>query len=392
MKLLHIIAGLPALASGAVALYSLKGAKLHRKSGTMAALLDIRMLLARAQSTASRSDETASLSRAIMRSHLAAVLAALLAATPALGQSADAEFDVLRRAGKSAEIESLARERLARNPKDDVALWHLGRAVAQDARKRDELIPRAEQCIKDMPQSARCHNLLGNLYGAMASSGSMASGLKYAGRIKSMYVTAVQLDPGHFGFRRDLNQFYLHAPGIVGGSVSKAIQSSNDCSRFDPARGQVLRAEVRIYEEEFDEAESMLAAIEPGSDIDLADAVQASTTSLGLALVDHREATRAQKLFERQIAADPGYANAHFGLGRALLEQKMLDASIASLERALQLDPKVRAHYRLGIAYQGKGDTAKALAMLRQFLSYSPQGRAADDARKRVDELTAKQQ
>jgi uncharacterized membrane protein len=33
MKLLHIIAGFSALASGAVALYALKGGKLHRKSG-----------------------------------------------------------------------------------------------------------------------------------------------------------------------------------------------------------------------------------------------------------------------------------------------------------------------------------------------------------------------
>jgi uncharacterized membrane protein len=35
MKLLHIIAGLTALASGAVALYSLKGGKLHRQSGVI---------------------------------------------------------------------------------------------------------------------------------------------------------------------------------------------------------------------------------------------------------------------------------------------------------------------------------------------------------------------
>jgi tetratricopeptide (TPR) repeat protein len=326
-----------------------------------------------------------------MRSHPAAVFAAFLAATPALGLPTNAEFYALNRARQWTEIESLARERLAENPKDDIALWYLGRAVAQDPKKRAELIALTEQCIEDMPRSARCHNLLGNLYGAVAASGSMTSGLKYAGRIKDAYVKAVELDPKHLGFRRDLNQFYLQAPGLLGGSVRKAIQSSDECARFDAARGQVLRAEVHIHEEELDKAESMLAAIKPGSDLELADAVQAATTNLGLALVDNGEAVRAQKLFERQIAAEPEYANAHFGLGRALLEQKMLDASIASLDRALQLDPTVRAHYRLGIAYQGKGDTTKALAMFRQFLSYSPNGRPADDARKRIEELTAKQ-
>lgn len=189
-----------------------------------------------------------------------AVLVAFFVATHALGLSTDAEFDVLSRARESAQVESLARERLAKDPKDDVALWHLGRAVSQDAAKRDELIPRAEQCAKDMPQSARCHNLLGHLYGAVASSGSMAAGLKYAGRIKGLYIKGVELDPRNFTIRRDLNQYYLFAPGIVGGSVSKAIQGSRDYAKFDAARGQLLRAEVHTYEEEFDQAESMLAA------------------------------------------------------------------------------------------------------------------------------------
>jgi tetratricopeptide (TPR) repeat protein len=324
-----------------------------------------------------------------MRTQRATIVLAFFAATSALGVSRDADFAALNHAGKTAEVESLARERLAKDPTDDVALWYLGRAVSQDAKKRDELIPRAEQCIKDRPQSARCHNLLGNLYGAVASSGSMSAGMKYAGRIKSMYVRAVELDPTQFAFRRDLNQFYLNAPGIVGGSVSKAIQASKDYSRVSPPLGQVLRAEVHTYEEEFDQAESMLAAIQPGGDLEVADAVRAAITGHGLALVEDGQSARAQKLFERQIAEDPGYANGHFGLGRALLAQQQFDASIASLDRALVIDPKVRAHYRLGIAYQGKGDTAKALAMFRQFLTYSPGGRAADDARKRIDLLTA---
>lgn len=106
-------------------------------------------------------------------------------------------------------------------------------------------------------------------------------------------------------------------------------------------------------------------------------------------MVNANEAAKAQKLFERQIAADAFNANAHFGLGRALLEQKQIDASIASMERALQIDPKLTAHYRLGIAYQTKGDKPKAAAMYKQFLGYSAQGRAADDARKRLDELKA---
>jgi tetratricopeptide (TPR) repeat protein len=318
-------------------------------------------------------------------------LVVFLAPAALLAASSDAEFDALRRTRQFAQIETLARERLATDPKDDVALWHLGRTVLQDPKKRDELIPRAEQCIKDMPRSARCHHLLGTLYGMVASSGSMSAGMKFGGRMKDSYLKAVELAPNDFFARRDLNQFYLNAPGLFGGSVKKAIQGADEYSRFDPARAQVLRAEIHTHEEEFDEAESTLAAIKPGNNVEVAEAVQAATTGLGLALVEDGEAARARKLFERQVASDPHYAPAHFGLGRALLEQKMPDASIASLKRALELDPRTRAHYRLGIAYQGKGDSATALAMFRQFLTYSPGGRAADDTRKRIEQLTAQQ-
>jgi tetratricopeptide (TPR) repeat protein len=306
---------------------------------------------------------------------------------PAFATSTDAEFNVLVKARKLAELESLAREKLAKNTKDDVALWYLGRFAAGDAKKREELIPRAEQCIKELPQSARCHSTLGSLYGAAAMSAGITAGLKYAGNIKEMFQKAVELDPKHFDMRRDLNQFYLQAPGLAGGSVRKAIQNSTDFAKVDPARAQLLRAEVHIYEKEFDKADAIFANIKPGADGDLADTLRSATSTLGFAMVNANEAAKAQKLFERQIAADTTNANAHFGLGRSLLEQKQIDAAITSMERALQMDPKLNAHYRLGIAYQTKGDKPKAAAMYKQFLTYSTQGRAADDARKRLDEL-----
>jgi tetratricopeptide (TPR) repeat protein len=304
----------------------------------------------------------------------------------AFAQSADADFAPLIKSRNTAGVETLARERLAKNSKDDVALWYLGRAVASNEKKRDELIPRVEQCIKDLPQSARCHNVLGSMYGVLASSGGMTAGMKYAGKIKDMFLKAVELDPKNFDMRRDLNQYYLIAPGIVGGSVKKAIENSNDFAKIDPARGQLLRAEAHIYEKEFAKAETLLRSIK-ATDADLAEDVTSAINSVGFGMINTNEPALAQKLFERQIALDAKNANAHFGLGRALLEQKNVDGAIASMERALQIEPKTTAHYRLGIAYQTKGDKAKATAAFQQFLSYQKTGKAVEDASKRLEEL-----
>jgi tetratricopeptide (TPR) repeat protein len=324
-------------------------------------------------------------------STLAAVTLVALVSTEASANtiSTDAEFSALARARKTAEIESLARDRISKNSKDDLALWYLGRFVAGDAKKREELIPKAEQCIKDMPQSARCHNVLGTLYGAAALSAGITAGIKYASRIKEMFAKAVELDPKQFDFRRDLNQFYLQAPGIAGGSVRKAVQNSTDYIAIDAARGQILRAEVHSYEKEFDKAEALLNGIKTGGDADLSESVRNAQSTLGFAYINAEQPARAQALFTRLLAADANFAIAHFGLGRALLEQKQLDQAIASMERGLQIDPKLTAHYRLGIAYQLKGDKPKATAMFKQFLTYSNEGRAADDARKRLEQLKA---
>jgi tetratricopeptide (TPR) repeat protein len=315
-----------------------------------------------------------------------AAFASSISMLSAHAQYSETEFSALIKAGNRAGVEALAKERLAKNAKDDVALWFYARVFAGDASKRDELVKRAEQCVVDLPKSARCHSAVGSLYGAMAMSGGMTSAMKYVGKIKDSMQSAVDLDPKSFDMRRDLIQFYLQAPGIAGGSNRRAMENADAFVKIDATRGQILRAEVLANEKKFDRAEAALLALKP-SEADSVDAVFNAMNTLGFGMINGDEAPRAQKLFERQIAARMGNATAHFGMGRALLEQKNTDAAIASMERALQLEPKLNVHYRLGIAYQIKGDKSKAIASLDQFLTTTTSGRMADDARKRLSDL-----
>lgn len=313
-------------------------------------------------------------------------IAWLAGVASAQAPTAEADFIALAKDGKRAEIEALARERLARNPKDDIAIWYLARLVAGDATKRDEVVKRAEQCVIEQPQSARCHSAVGSLYGALAMSGGMTSGMKYVGKIKDALQKAVELAPSNYDMRRDLIQFYLQAPGIAGGSVRRATENAEAFTKIDPFRGQILMADVLAYEKKFDRAEATLQALKP-ADAAQTEALTSSLSSLGFSMINGEQHKRAQALFERLVGQRASNAIAHFGLGRALLEQKQIDAAITAMERALQIDPKINAHYRLGIAYQTRGDKPKAIALFTQFLTYATSGRAAEDARKRLDEL-----
>jgi tetratricopeptide (TPR) repeat protein len=301
--------------------------------------------------------------------------------------STDQDFTALLKAGKRAEAEALARDRVAKSAQDDVALWYLARLSANDAKKREALIPSVEKCVKDLPQSARCASALGSLYGSAAMLAGITGGLKYAGSIKELLQKAVVLDPKSYDMRRDLIQFYLQAPGIAGGSVRKAIENATEFAKHDAVRGQLLRAEIHVYEKEFAKAESLVAGLNAGADTALAEQLFGAMNSIGFAMVANNEAAKARTLFERQIAAQPKSASAQFGLGRALLELKQVDAAITAMEKARELDANTVVQYRLGIAYQTKGERAKATQLLQQFLALQSQGRAADDARKRIEEM-----
>jgi tetratricopeptide (TPR) repeat protein len=302
-------------------------------------------------------------------------------------QSTDAEFAPLLKDRKVAEVEKLANERIALNAKDDVAIWYLASVVANDTAKRGAVIDKAEACTKALPSSAKCHQALGRLYGAAAMSSGMMDGIKYASRIKDEFAKAVELAPMNFDARRDLNQFYLQAPGIAGGSVRKAIANCDEHGKINVAQGKLLRAEVHIYEKEFDKAEAILTTLKQTSDEVVVRTLPQAWASLGFAMIGDKQAGKAQSLFERLIALDMESAMLHFGLGRAQLENNAVDAAIASMERALKLDGKLSAHYRLGIAYQTKGDKPKAIAALQHFLTYATTGKAVDDAKQRIENL-----
>jgi tetratricopeptide (TPR) repeat protein len=322
-----------------------------------------------------------------MNRHLRISLALLCLPMCVFAQSTDADFAQLMKERKFAEVEKLADERIASNPKDDIAIWNLANVVAGDSVKRESAIAKAEACVKSLPDSAKCHHALGRLYGSAALSSGLVNGIKYASRIKEELVKTVELEPNNFNARRDLNQFYLQAPGIAGGSVRKAIDNSNAHGKLNAAQGQLLRAEVHIYEKEYDKAEGMLVAIKPAGDEVTVRTLPQAWVSLGFALINEKQVGRAQTLFERQLAIDMNNALFHFGLGRAHLENQALDAAIASMERALQIDGKLNVHYRLGIAYQSKGDKPKAIAAFRQFLTYVTSGKAVDDAKQRIETL-----
>jgi hypothetical protein len=189
-----------------------------------------------------------------------AVWAWLSGASVAAG---DVAFEALRRDGRSADIGPLARERLARDPRDDVALWYLASVSSGKPEGRAAVIPMAERCVAERPRSAWCHSALGRLYGMEAMSRGMVGGMRYAGRIKDAFEEAVRLAPADHEMRSDLVSYYLAAPAIVGGGSRKAMTTAEAFAKVDPWRGAVMISRVLAYEGKFEAAEARLRPLVP---------------------------------------------------------------------------------------------------------------------------------
>lgn len=320
------------------------------------------------------------------------LIAGCLAALSAPGLAADtppadADFLALEWSRQPAQLEALARQRLARDPLDEAALWHWGQQDGDDPAARALLLPRAEDCVRQRPQSARCHHLLGVLWALEMMDSGGFSAFTRLGDVRAELERSVALAPGNYAMRRDLQNFYLEVPGLMGGSTRKARAQAEAMAPFDAGRAALLHAAVAVHDKAFDLAEQRLASVRPGNDRALAQDLLAAQAAFGQALVEAGDAARARAWFEGLLLKSEGAAELHEGLGRALAATAQSAAAARAFERALALNPRMRVQHLLASACEAAGDTAKALEAYRRVLA-SPAERAyASKARQRLKAL-----
>src|SRR5437868_7410729 len=100
----------------------------------------------------------------------------------------------------------------------------------------DAGIQNCEKAVSLEPGSSQYHMWLGRIYGEKADRVSFWSAAGMAKKVRGEFETAVQLDPNNVEARTDLAEFYLEAPGIVGGGKDKATAQAQMIAQRDPAK------------------------------------------------------------------------------------------------------------------------------------------------------------
>lgn len=107
------------------------------------------------------------------------------------------------------------------------------------------------------PKNGKYADWLGRAWGRRAESGGL-SAAGYASKARGYFEQAVQLDPKNEEALSDIFDYYLQAPGFLGGGVGKAAKVADEIGAFDPADGDAKRASIAEKKKDYSRAEDLL--------------------------------------------------------------------------------------------------------------------------------------
>lgn len=246
---------------------------------------------------------------------------------------ADSASEMLA-SGRIDDAISTLNSRLSSSPADAESSNLLCRAYfALEDWNRAELS--CKRAIALDPNNSRYHRWMGHVYGEKADRANLLLAAGLAGKTREELERAVQLNPKDVDTRVDLAEFYLEAPGIVGGGEDKARAQASVIGLTDPAREHWVYA--RIAEKNHDTA---TAEREYGSMIEVSNGDSEAWLNLALFF-------RHQKRYHE-------------------MEQTLIKASQARMSKPDVLVDVAQNLYRIG------RDTALAIQLLRRYLASGP--------------------
>ena len=250
----------------------------------------------------------------------------------------------------------------------------------------DRGISSCEKAVSLAPDNSQFHLWLGRVYGEKADKAGMFSAARLAGKVRDQFEAAVKLNPNSVDARSDLAEFYLEAPGIVGGGRDKAEQQADTLSALDPARAHWVKA--RIAEKHKD-----LAAAEREYRAAIASSHGSASSWLNLGLF-YRHRQRFDEMVEalRHVRSAPiDRADAMVDAAEILINaQRSFPEAIALLKSYLNSNlrveqaPVFKVHYLLGAAAEKMGDKQVATEEYRAALDLAREFQPARQALERI--------
>jgi len=238
----------------------------------------------------------------------------------------------------------------------------------------EAVIEHARKAIKRDKKNSEYHMTLARGYGMKAMEGGLASAF-YAGKYKGECELAIECDPRNIDAHMGVLQFYVMAPGFLGGGLDKAEETVATIAALDPFAGHQAWAFVARQSDDLEGAE---AAYLTAARIDTLD--PEGWQPLGMFYIEVSRYEDAIAVAERVLRLDPDEPGAVYQLAKAhLLLGDDLRAAEAGFLRYIESDGRPRrpslasAHWRLGMVYEKGGDRVSARREWERALGLEPE-------------------
>ena len=287
-------------------------------------------------------------------------------------QAAANEYSLLLKTRKYAEVERIAAARLAQDPANAEALIARSEAILGSgaAGRIEEAVKLGEQCVAAHPQTSDCHLAHGNALGAKAMSNGIMSALGYAGTIRDEFKKAVELDPQNMEARFSLLQYYMQAPGMVGGGSGKAQALAAQTAAVNPEGAKLMLARLDASDDKLAKAEAAVLAMATSSNEAVADGQRDLMINLGNKYLSDKRYADSERMYREALKRHPDSDSALYGMARVQQEQGKHREAVATMEQVNVMNPRASAWYRIGQSQQALGDKAKAAAAYEKALAY----------------------
>ena len=230
--------------------------------------------------------------------------------------------------------------------------------------------PECAQALRHgLDRDSDAQNWAGRAFGRAAERSGPITGLKLANETRSAFLAAHQLNPANAAAANDLGEFYVEAPGIVGGGIEKALALATEIQTALPEAAHRLRALAAEKRKDYPTAEQeFLAATRvssaPGAWVDLANFY-----------VRRAASDQALSAARRAVTADRTFSANLVDAGSTLVDLHQPGEAQAAWRAYLahsgqsDLAPAFRVHTLLGNLLAAHGDKAGARVEFTQALA-----------------------
>src|SRR5258705_713770 len=298
-----------------------------------------------------------------------------------LAALADSPKDMLA-AGRVDDAITALNGQTSSNPRDAESMHLLCRAYFQ-YEDWDRAESRCKRAIELQPNNSGYHRWLGRIYGQKAERATLPIGL--ALKTRDEFHRAAELDPTDTNAAIDVAEYYLEAPGMMGGGQDKAREQAKVIGKISPAQEHWVYARIAEKNKDYPAAEREYRQM-----IEVSKGNAEAWLNLAFFYRNRKRYDEMEQAFVKMSQAPIPAREVLVEAANSLLRtDRAFSFAIDLLKRyfaegPVEEAPAFQAHYMLGQLFEKQGDKAGAAAEYRAGLALARNYEPARQALKRV--------